>query len=137
MKYTIRALLNDGEGRFWEYRREDRLVPGPEMVLEAETVDEALNLAWEIGNRMGSRPGAAWPHDIRSMSAGDVLAVFAGDDPNGLGAGFHAVARAGFEPASRIAVLGSLVFGRTAVGGQGIWVTCEEPSRRLASQGRI
>lgn len=105
MIFKVATALNDGEGRFWRYEPSDRLVPGPTLTVEAPGTDEALNAAWEIGNRMGSDANdESWPSNVRSLSAGDVLAV-ATEMASGSAFNCFAIEGVGFKVVSERTVL--------------------------------
>ncbi len=126
-KFAIGTFLNDGDGRFFRYEDTDRLVPGPALDVEADGLDEALDIAWRIGNRM--HPSFPWPSNVRSLSVGDVLLIL--DSPM-VG---YAVADAGFTALSADAVLRSVAYGKVSERGGGSVVCAECWERRLAARG--
>lgn len=92
--FQVQTYLNDGPGRFRAYEPGDRLYAGPAVNVTVDhgvrphsihgttrkTPDsmqhEALDLTWAIGNReMPDATGQDWPRFVRSLSAGDVLAI--------------------------------------------------------------
>ena len=106
VNYEVAVLLNEGEGRFWNYEpAHDRLVLGPTFRVEAPNIDAALGRAWEIGNKTDR----TYPRDVRSVSVGDVL--FVADANTHVGA-FFAVAGVGFDDVRPESVAASLISGR-------------------------
>lgn len=76
MIYTLLALENVGPGRFLGLQPEDKLRPfDPDgFEVEADSIEEALEVLFEIGNLdTPDRNGKVWPHRTRrSLSVGDV-----------------------------------------------------------------
>jgi hypothetical protein len=103
----IRAFINDGEGRFFDFEPGDRLVPGPVLALPDTGDQVALDAAWVAGNRMDLEH--PWPASVRSLSVGDVLVLRGG--LGGPAARAYAVARFGFAALDPAAVVGALAFG--------------------------
>lgn len=90
MDFTVTAFVNEGPGRFFAFAPGDTLVHAGTYTFEAESPEAALNLIWEVGNRMAvDANGTEWPPTVRSLSVGDVLVV--GDD-------VWSVAPVGFDP---------------------------------------
>ena len=75
------TYLNEGEGRFWRYTRDDLLVTGPEVEIPDDAVRElgettVAEAIWAVGNRVGADvSGVEWPSNVRSLSVGDVMVV--------------------------------------------------------------
>jgi len=72
----------------WTDQHVDRFIKAPlrrvaNLVIEADTSNDVLGTAWEIGNAPWNptdADGVAWPHDkVRSMSSGDVVVVHTPD----------------------------------------------------------
>lgn len=127
MKFAIGTFLNDGDGRFWGYEESDRLVAGPALDVEADSLDEALDIAWRIGNRMyGS---FSWPSNVRSLSVGDVLLIL--DSPMVA----YAIESVGFKATSAEAVLRSVAYGKVSERGGSAMVCSECWERRVAARG--
>ncbi len=118
----IRALMNDGDGRFFAYEPSDLLRVGPTLTIDAPDVQTGLGKAYEIGNRMGAdETGLTWPSDVRSLSVADVLVVSDGlkdhTDPSDIQA--FTVDHVGFGPVDPTLVLNSLSFGTPSRHGLG------------------
>lgn len=68
--------------------------------LQAPSLEDALELAFAIGNRMGTdATGKSWSPNVRSISVGDVIRTLtaeADDEGEILTVGFYAVDRIGF-----------------------------------------
>jgi hypothetical protein len=85
--YRIGAAVNTAPGHYDGYRPGDRLacvtsrpgVIGPILfAIAAADPAAALDALWEIGNRVTDDIGGrCWPRDVRSLSIGDVLVLFA------------------------------------------------------------
>lgn len=77
MKYKVRVLLNDTSG-FTSYTPGDTLLDGPVFAVEANSLTDVPELAWEIGNKEG--PNAdAYDRHFQSVSVGDVILITGGD----------------------------------------------------------
>lgn len=90
-QYRTKVLVNvatDAQGRSINYNGYQLGQPlalvtetGPHgaaltLQVTAATVLGAADLAWKIGNRQGSdTAGNCWPHDVRSVSVGDILRI--------------------------------------------------------------
>lgn len=85
-RFTFTALMNDTHGsRFFAFHDGDDMYYGGTITVEADNVNDAMNAAYAVGNRMQpDANGNDWPHIIRSLSVGDVLVLgsaTAGDNP--------------------------------------------------------
>lgn len=96
-RYIVSTWMNVGDGTMWEFRPgRDYLERGPRVRVEADSVDEALEKVWVVGNRMGpDADGNSWPSECRSMCMGDV--VFIGAIGSGL-AEFWSCEAFGWKP---------------------------------------
>lgn len=125
----VRALMNDGDGRFFEYEPTDLLRVGPTLEIDAPDINTALGRAWEIGNRMGKdEDGQGWPSSVRSLSVGDALVVEPTPalkvGPDSVQA--YVVEHVGFHPIEAATVLASLAFGTVGRGGMGSFLSDRE-----------
>ena len=120
----ITALMNDGEGRFWEHNESDLLRVGPTLTVDAPDINTALNRAFEIGNLdTVDDEGKAWPHDTtRSLSTGDILVVDASEGEITA----HAVDHFGFKPVPLYVVIRGLAFGKPDPRGLGSFKSDQE-----------
>lgn len=102
MRYIMSAYENVGDNRFMDAKPGDPLErvhpldtagrPASQFVVTAETVEEALETLWHIGNKQpqwSDDNDRIWPTDRRSMSMGDVVTV--------IGIGTYKVASVGWE----------------------------------------
>src|SRR5664279_1432002 len=107
--YRIIAAVNTASGHYDGYLPGDRIAAvtsrrgavGPIVfAIDADDAAAALEAMWVIGNRVtDDRGGRCWPSDVRSLSTGDVLAVFAPGYPlETQHVDTHAVAPTGFDP---------------------------------------
>jgi hypothetical protein len=112
MIYTVAALINSGEGRFWKYEEgTDKLTHEVTIRIKADDIDAALNRAFEIGNRIGyDYEDNRWPSYVRSLSTGDVLLV----DANG-STSFYTIESIGFGITDAYQVMLSLLYGKEKV----------------------
>ena len=77
IKYGATVLLN-ADTDYRQYNPGDALVYDNRTLLEIseDSVSEALDEAFRIGNRMGAdREGTEWSSNVRSVSVGDVIYV--------------------------------------------------------------
>lgn len=76
--YVVTVFQNFGEGFAWKYDRSDALRDVSVILkIRATSIDEALDVAWVVGNREYATDQCSdrWPVNVRSLSCGDVLAV--------------------------------------------------------------
>ena len=107
--YRIIAAVNTAPGHFDGYLPGDRIAAVTSrrgavrpivFAIDADDAAAALEAMWVIGNRVtDDRGGRCWPSDVRSLSTGDVLAVFAPGYPlETQDVDTYAVASTGFDP---------------------------------------
>jgi hypothetical protein len=115
VRYTVATLINEGEGRFFAYDKDDRLVPGPILVVDADSLEGAAEKAFAVGNRQGvDAEGNSWPSNVRSISSGDVVTITADDTPSALS---YACGSFGWRSILGTDVLTSILFGKVSSRG--------------------
>lgn len=92
-RYTFQAFTNETDGsRFFRFNDGDLVRFAGSVTVEAETVEEAREVAWMVGNREAvDANGQRWPFFVRSLSVGDLLCEIGPETIIG-----HAVAPCGF-----------------------------------------
>ena len=118
--YRVTAYVNVGEDNFFGYTPRAPLAEVDTFTIEAADVHFAANAMWAVGNKEAGpdAAGKEYPHDVRSLSVGDLLAIHPTDTDEGKY--FLAVASVGFtdvpEPTNPIVALaGSSATSRPAV----------------------
>jgi hypothetical protein len=115
MRFTVATLINEGEGRFFAYDEGDRLVPGPVLTVDADSLEGAAEKAFAVGNRQGvDAVGNNWPNTVRSLSVGDVVTITTDDTPSALS---YACGSFGWKSILGIDVLASILFGKVSSRG--------------------
>jgi hypothetical protein len=102
--FSISVYLNEGPTRMWEYKPGDPLQWVTDHIVVAESKDEALEVLWRIGNKMGpDASGGDYPSNQRSMCMGDVaLVTMLGTIPPGAEwSTFHTVEAMGWSAIDR------------------------------------
>jgi hypothetical protein len=102
MLFTMTAYENVGDTRMWDIKAGDPVMrvepldkngrPVGTFTVTAETIEEALETLWHIGNKQPNWSddlNRVWPTDRRSMSMGDIV--------NAEGHGTYKVATVGWE----------------------------------------
>lgn len=76
--YIFTVYVNEGPTRMWEYKKGDPLREVMDGVdVEADSIEEALEVVWELGNKEGARAGE-YPTTERSLCMGDVAYAWGG-----------------------------------------------------------
>lgn len=79
--YTFYVFLNEGPTQMWEYKPGDPLREVTVLTVEGETVFDALEVLWKIGNKMDADlHGNEYPSTERSLCTGDVAYTGGGGD---------------------------------------------------------
>jgi hypothetical protein len=75
--YTITAYVNVGDDNFRGYTPRAPIAKVGDFVLEdCASAEDAARQFWAIGQKEGrDAAGRRWPHDVRSLSVGDLLAL--------------------------------------------------------------
>lgn len=116
--YRVTAYVNVGEDNFSGYRPRAPIAEVGEYLIASDSALGAARTMWVIGNKEGGEigyTGPRYPHDVRSLSVGDLLKVV---DEAGVQT-FLAVASVGWtdvvEPTNPIVELaGSMATSRPA-----------------------
>jgi len=100
MEYRMVALLNEGERAMWQWRRGDEVsVVDQAFHFTADTVEDALERFWTVGNKMGADDrGMEWPRGRRSMCTGDIVMAVEDGDTTGKSVALWACDMIGWKP---------------------------------------
>jgi hypothetical protein len=101
-RYAVRVFLNVAPLSFLGLRAHDPVATDTDLTVTVVAGDPlaAAEQAFTIGNHMAAdETGRRWPHDVRSVSVGDLLRVTDLSAPGpARPAYFFAVASVGFDP---------------------------------------
>lgn len=77
LSYIITAYVNVGDDNFRGYTPRAPIAKVGDFVFEdCASAEDAARQFWAIGQKEGrDDAGRAWPHDVRSLSVGDLLAL--------------------------------------------------------------
>lgn len=106
-KFIVTAYVNVGEDHFLGWQPHHAIAAVGTFHVDAPNALHAAHAMWSVGNKVApDARGQHYPHDVRSLSVGDLLAIKQPEEP---GVTFYAIASIGFvdipEPTNRIVPL--------------------------------